>query len=205
MLVGDKMGECAGRRRHRHEHIEAHCAEASRQRAAEWQQPQHVEEDVAEIGMQQRIGDEGPDLRPCAPGKIDLQRVRIVAARDEAEQVDGPVLGFRRQQHPQMDERDQPDIGRQRARQRQDRLVRRIRRRRLVCGNGFQGNFGLLGGCPVQIGGFGRTVQVHKGSKQAPAFRNEKGRVLRTPALGSLIFRAQGWYPPPLPAMTKLV
>jgi hypothetical protein len=47
-------------------------------------------------------------------------------------------------------------------------------------------------------------VQVHKGGKQALAFQNEKGRVLRTPALGSLIFRAQGWYPHPLPAMTKL-
>ena len=35
---------------------------------------------------------------------------------------------FRRQQHAQMNDRDQRDIGGQRARQRQDRLPRGVRR-----------------------------------------------------------------------------
>ena len=74
MLVGDEMGKRAGRCRHRHEDEEAHRAEAPCQRAAEWQQPQHIEKDVAEIGVQQRIGDEGPDLGSRSARKEDLQR-----------------------------------------------------------------------------------------------------------------------------------
>ena len=69
-------------------------AEAARQRAAERQQPQHVEADMAEIGVQQRIGDEGPDLGAGAAGKGDVEQRRIVALRNEAEDVDGPVLEY---------------------------------------------------------------------------------------------------------------
>ena len=62
MLMGDQMRQRARRRRDRHEHEEPNRAKAPRQRAAERQQPQHVEADMAEIGVQQRIGHEGPDL-----------------------------------------------------------------------------------------------------------------------------------------------
>ena len=90
--MGDEMGERAGRGRHRHEQIEAQRPEAPRQRAAERQQPQHVEADMAEIGVQQRIGDEGPDLGAGAAGKCHVEQRGVVALRDEAEDVDGPVL-----------------------------------------------------------------------------------------------------------------
>jgi hypothetical protein len=69
---------------------------------------------MAEIGVQQRIGDEGPHLGAVAAGKGDVQQRRIVALWDETEDVDGPVIEFRRQQHPQVDDRDQHDIGCQR-------------------------------------------------------------------------------------------
>jgi len=52
-----------------HEQEEPDSAEPARQRAAERQQPQHVEPDMGEIGVQQRIGDEGPDLGAGAAGK----------------------------------------------------------------------------------------------------------------------------------------
>ena len=71
VLMGDEMRERAGRRRHRHEQEKPERAEPARQRAAERQQPQHVEADMAEIGVQQRIGDEGPDLGAGAAGKVD--------------------------------------------------------------------------------------------------------------------------------------
>jgi hypothetical protein len=66
-LTGDEMGQCSCHSRHCHEQEEAQRAEAPRQRTAEGQQPQHVEAEMGEIGAQQRIGDEGPDLRPCPP------------------------------------------------------------------------------------------------------------------------------------------
>ena len=47
------MSQRTGNRRHRHEEEESDRAEAPRQRAAEWQQPQHVESDVAEVGVKQ--------------------------------------------------------------------------------------------------------------------------------------------------------
>ena len=75
VLMGDEMRQRAGRRRHRHEQEEPDRAEAARQRAAERQQPQHVEADMAEIGVQQRIGDEGPDLGAGAAGKGDASSV----------------------------------------------------------------------------------------------------------------------------------
>ena len=124
VLMGDEMGERTGCGRHRQEHKEAYRAKAPRQRAAERQQPKHIEGEMGEIGMQQRIGDEGPDLGTGAALELQIDQRGIVALRDEAEDVDGPVLQLRRQQHPQMDHRQQDDIGRQRQRQRQDRLAR---------------------------------------------------------------------------------
>ena len=73
-----KMRQRAGRGRHRHEKEKPDSAETARQRAAERQQPQHVEPDMAEIGVQQRIGDEGPDLCAGAARKGDRQQRRIV-------------------------------------------------------------------------------------------------------------------------------
>ena len=128
MLVGDQVRQRAGRGSHRHKNEKPQRVEPPRQRAAERQQPQHVETEMAEIGMQQRIGDEAPDFRAGAAGKIDRQQRRIVAFGNEAEHVDGPVFHLRRQKHPQMDRRQQRYVGGQRARQRQDRLARRILR-----------------------------------------------------------------------------
>ena len=95
---------------------------------------------MGEIGVQQRIADEGPDLGAGAARKGDVEQRRIVAFRDETENVDGLVLEFRRQQHPQVNGRDQRNIRRQRARQGQDRLTRAFRRRiKLGFRLGFQG------------------------------------------------------------------
>lgn len=140
------MGERAGRRCHRQEQEEPDGAKAPRQRAAERQQPQHVEAEMSQIGVQQRIGDEGPDLGPGAAGDLQIEQGGIVALRDEAEDVDGPVLEFRRQQHPQMDHRQQDDIGGQRRRQRQHRLVRSLLMR------AFSG---------ITVGLFGAAIGIH--------------------------------------------
>ena len=77
MFMGDEMCQRAGRGRHRHEDVKPDRAEPARQRAAERQQPQHVEAEMAEIGVQQRIGDEGPDLAPAPPGKSMSSSVEL--------------------------------------------------------------------------------------------------------------------------------
>src|SRR5581483_380741 len=51
MFVRDEMGERARCRGDRHEHEKPQSSEAARQCAAEWQQPEHVEADMAETGM----------------------------------------------------------------------------------------------------------------------------------------------------------
>ena len=73
MLMGDEMRQRAGHRRHRHEDEKPERAKAARQRTAERQQPQHVETDMADIGVQQRIGHKAPDLRTGTAGEIDRQ------------------------------------------------------------------------------------------------------------------------------------
>ncbi len=172
MFMGEQMRQRAGRGRHRHEDEEPDRAEPARQRAAERQQPQHVESDMAEIGVQQRIGDEGPDLGACPAGKGDVEQRGIVALRNETEHVDGPVLQFRRQQHPQVNDRDQRDIGRQRARQRQDRLARGVRRQsadRIPRGRTLQGGVGTL----AQIGGFTRRASAQSRYRVPDAVRTQ--------------------------------
>ena len=127
MLVGDQMRQRAGNRGHRHEQEEPRRPEATRHRTSERQQPQHVETDMAEIGMQQRIGHERPDFGGRAAGKRRRQQRGIVALRNEAEHLDRPVFQVRRQQHAQMDRRQKQDIRGQGGRQRQDRFARGIR------------------------------------------------------------------------------
>ena len=56
----------ARRRRHREENQKARRAEAACHRAAEWQEPDGVETIMRPVGMQQRVGDEGPDLRAAS-------------------------------------------------------------------------------------------------------------------------------------------
>jgi hypothetical protein len=72
--MGDEMRQRAGCGGYRHEYEEPDRAKPARQRAAERQQPQHVEADMAEIGVQQRIGHKGPDLGAGAAGKVDRQQ-----------------------------------------------------------------------------------------------------------------------------------
>ena len=206
MLMGEQMRQRAGRRRHRHEQEEPDRAEPARQRAAERQQPQHVEADMAEIGVQQRIGDEGPDLGAGAAGKGDVEQRRIVALRNEAEDVDGPVFEFRRQQHPQMNDRDQRDIGRQRARQRQDRLARGVRRQFLagIRVRDSKGSEDLRRRRLCRTIGPDRRLCPHCASAQ---IGKEKGRALRKPSLVCRSFRAPrngDHIPTPPRAMTKL-
>jgi hypothetical protein len=133
------MRERAGRRRHRQEEVETQRPEPPRQRAAERQKPQHVEADMGEVGVQQRIGDEAPYLGAGAAGNDDIERRGVVAQRNEAERIDGPVLRVRRQQHAQMDHREQHDVGGERGRQCQDRFARRFGRKLRQFRLGFVG------------------------------------------------------------------
>ena len=79
---------------------------------------------MSEIGMQQRISDEGPDLGAGPARKGDVEQRRIVTLRNETEHVDGPILPLDRQQYAQMYHRQQQDIRRQRPREGQDRFAR---------------------------------------------------------------------------------
>ena len=52
----------AGRGRHREKSEKAPGAEAARHRRAEREQPDRIEAEMHEIGVDQRVGDEGPDV-----------------------------------------------------------------------------------------------------------------------------------------------
>ena len=179
MFMGDEMGERAGRSRYRHEDEKPDRTEAARQRTAKRQQPQHVETNMAEIGVQQRIGDEGPDLGAGATGKRVIQQRLVITLRNEPEDIYGPVLQFRGQQHAQVNDRDQDDIGRQRGRQRQDRFAWSLRRdlwrqfRRRFCGRFHEQR--LMRARWTQIGGFERLVQVHNSKETGDEDPTKKG------------------------------
>ena len=73
-------GERAGHRRRREKPEEPDRAKAPRQRAAERQQPEHVEAEMRQIGVQQRIGDEGPDLGAGAARDLQVRAARNCSA-----------------------------------------------------------------------------------------------------------------------------
>ena len=56
-------------------------------RASERQQPDHIEAEMRQIGVNQRIGDEGPDVRAPSAGQGAAEQDRdVVARRDERKQ-----------------------------------------------------------------------------------------------------------------------
>ncbi len=60
--MGDEMQGGAGNRGDGEEAEEPPGAEAARHRAAERQEPDRIDADMDEVGMEERIGEEGPDL-----------------------------------------------------------------------------------------------------------------------------------------------
>ena len=124
MLMGQQMGRGSRNRRHGKEGIKAKRSEPAGQRAAERQQPQAVEADVAEVGVQQRIGEKGPDLRTDAVVDRVREQRRALARRNEGEAEQHLLVDRLRQHHP--DEMDAEHHGQQRgqrARQREYRFV----------------------------------------------------------------------------------
>ena len=111
----------ARRRRHREERDEAQRAEPPRHRAAERQQPNRVDAEMSPVGMDQRIGDEGPNLGAEAARQRAVEHRRAIVARGDegkadqkldvlivAEQQRAHAMNERQQR--QHDEHDRGDI-----------------------------------------------------------------------------------------------
>ena len=125
------------------------------------------------------------------PGICKFEQREIVALRDEAEDVDGPVLQFRRQQHPQMDRGHQRDIGGQRARQRQDRLARgRPRRDRCMSKTADLPAENLAGGTSQGVA-FSASERYASEMGALPALRKCTITAIRVPYMVSWAYRAR--------------
>ena len=88
LLAGmrDQMHRRAGRRRHREEREEPQRAEPPRHRAAERQQPDRIDAEMHPVGVDQRIGDEGPQFaRRSRPAARRRAHRGVVARRNEGE------------------------------------------------------------------------------------------------------------------------
>ena len=64
-----QMRGSSRRRRHGERMQKSHRAEAARDRRAERQQPDRVEPEMRPVAVDQRVGDEGPDVRAEPAGK----------------------------------------------------------------------------------------------------------------------------------------
>src|SRR5262249_53584793 len=72
---------------HRHKCRETQRAESLRNRRAESQQPHGIEDEMTEIGMDERIGDERPDVGYPTSGPSHIgKHAEIVTRRDEGEE-----------------------------------------------------------------------------------------------------------------------
>src|SRR5258708_836834 len=182
MLMGNQMRQPSCKGGDRHEDEEPDRAEATRDRASERQQPQDIETDMAEVSVQQRIGQKGPDLGAGAAGKRRREQRRVVAPRNEAEYLDGPVFQIRRQQHAQMNDGKQEDIGSQGAGQRQDRFTTR---------------------CMARCTASGAETKLRPSVKASPIQIAKKGRPEKPPLRRCWSFRAS--IPTPPRATTKPV
>ena len=60
--MSDEVGERARGRHHQHERDVSPCPETARQRRAERQQPRQVETDMQQVGVQECVGEERPDI-----------------------------------------------------------------------------------------------------------------------------------------------
>ena len=70
------MGERAGGGDDKHEGLVAPRAEAARERVPNGTQPCHVEADMEEVGVQERVGEERPQIGAEAAGKRRRRRLR---------------------------------------------------------------------------------------------------------------------------------
>ena len=97
------MGERARSRDHQHEGHIAPRAEAARQRGAERQQPSHIEADMEEVGVEERVGEERPQIGAEAAGKRTAgNEIDVVARRNEGEgQQKAHIFGVGQNQHAQ--------------------------------------------------------------------------------------------------------
>ncbi len=90
----------ARRRRHGEKGDETQRAETARDRRAECEQPHGVESEMRPVAVDQRVGDEGPDLRAESARHRALRQDRcVVARRNEREQQQKFDVLLRRQ-HP---------------------------------------------------------------------------------------------------------
>jgi hypothetical protein len=82
--MGDEMHGRAGGGAQRHETRKSQRSESLCNRGAECQQPHGVEEQMAEIGVDERIGDERPDVGcpTSRPGDVG-EHAGVVACGDE--------------------------------------------------------------------------------------------------------------------------
>ena len=101
----------ARRRRHRKEREKPQRAEPPRHRAAERQQPHRIDAEMGPVGMDQRIGDEGPNLGAEAARQRAAEHDRGVVARAgmkrEAEQELDVLIVAEQQRAHGMNERQQ--------------------------------------------------------------------------------------------------
>ncbi len=74
----------------------AQRAEPARHRAGEGEQPHRVEAEMHPVGMQQRVGEEAPDLGARAAGQNAVGERACVVARRHERQASTPARGRRR-------------------------------------------------------------------------------------------------------------
>ena len=90
------MGKRTGSRDHQHEGRIAPRTKAARQCGAERQQPSHIEADVKQVGVQERVAEERPEIGAEAAGKRTAgNEIDVVACRNEGEgQQKAYIFGF---------------------------------------------------------------------------------------------------------------
>ncbi len=95
------MRERSGRGCHQHEEDVTPRPKTARKRGPERQEPGQIETDMQEIDVDERVGEERPDIGAEAAGKrIADDRMDIVARRDEGErQEELQILGVGHRQH----------------------------------------------------------------------------------------------------------
>ena len=109
--MGDKMRGRAGRRRHHEEREEARPPESARHWRAERDEPQQVEDQMIEIGVDQRIGDEGPDPGAPPARQQSGREARIITRGQEGEQQQdlGRLLLRQREHEYRVDQTEHGD------------------------------------------------------------------------------------------------
>jgi hypothetical protein len=125
--MGHEMRQRTDRRSHGEQSEKAQRAEPTRDSRSERQQPDDIDEQVRQAGVEEGVADECPDLRP-EPARQHFarrngrKRRRVVANRNKSEpQHEAQVVLIREQEHaPQVNENEYRNQPHQRGRDVED-------------------------------------------------------------------------------------